>query len=123
MGLSLLGLNTFPLASPLHPYGFYGIPTASATPATSPFASISFSAFSEFIEDQFSSKISLATVLILLSTMAENTDLLNLHARQQNPCQPGEMKQTITGWIKALSRILEQELGDESHTLFQKSED
>jgi hypothetical protein len=100
---------------------FTAFPTASATPTTSPFASISFSAFSEFIEKQFSSKISLATVLTPLSTMAENTDLLNLHAQQQNPCQPGEMKQTITGWIKALSCILEQELRDEFHMLFQKS--
>jgi hypothetical protein len=98
-------------------------PMSSATPSTSPFTIISFSVFSDFIENQFSSKISLAMVLTILFTMTENVDLLNLHARQQNPRQLGEMKQTVTGWMKALSRIVQQELSDQSHTLFQKSED
>jgi hypothetical protein len=73
------------------------LPLVSATPSSSPFPNIPFSVFSEFIEAQFSSKISLATVLVILFTLTENTDLLNLHARQQNPKEPGELQQAITG--------------------------
>ena len=38
-----------------------------------------------FIQSTFSPKVSLSTVLILLFSITENTDLLNLHAHQQNP--------------------------------------
>ena len=49
------------------------------------FPDIPFKLFNEFVAQNFSSKITLATVLMLFFTMTENTDLLNLHQCQQNP--------------------------------------
>ena len=60
-------------------------PIVSAAPSTQPFPDIPFSIFSEFVQETFGSKISLATVLVLLFSMTENPELLNLHARQQHP--------------------------------------
>ena len=60
-------------------------PGANAMPSEQAFPDISFKVFNYFIAQNFSSKITLATVLMLLSTMLENTDLLNLHQHQQNP--------------------------------------
>ena len=81
----------------------------SAAPDHNPYSDITFQAFSQFVEQNFSSKVSLATVLVVLFTTTSNPDLLNLHARQQNPLQ-GEHGQTITGWMKALACALEENL-------------
>jgi hypothetical protein len=54
--------------------------------------------FSIFIEDTFGTKISLATVLLLLFSMIENPELLSLHARQQHPSED-ENKTLASGWI------------------------
>ncbi|TFK36079.1 hypothetical protein BDQ12DRAFT_699783 [Crucibulum laeve] len=40
-----------------------------------------------FVKENFSSKVSLSTVLLVLFSVTHNTALLNLHARQQNPLQ------------------------------------
>jgi len=93
----------------------------SAAPDHNPFSDITFQAFSQFVEQNFSSKVSLATVLVVLFTTTSNPDLFNLHARQQNPLQ-GERGQTITGWMKALARALEEKLGDDVDRLFKQSE-
>src|SRR6202789_1379312 len=61
------------------------LPVVSAAPNDDPFSGITFKAFSEFVEQHFSSKISLTTVLVVLFTMTNNSDLLNLNARQQHP--------------------------------------
>jgi hypothetical protein len=82
-----------------------------------PLSDITFQAFSQFVEQNFSSKISLATVLVVLFTTTSNPDLFNLHARQQNPVQ-GEHGQTISGWIKALACALEEKLGGNVDKLF-----
>jgi len=74
---------------------------ASATPSHSPFSDTTFQEFARFVQENFSSRISLATVLVVLFTTTSNPDLLNLHARQQNPL-PGEAAQVISGWMKAL---------------------
>jgi len=63
------------------------LPVVSATSNEDPFSGITFRAFSKFVEQHFSSRISLTTVLVVLSTMTSNSDLLNLHARQQHPLQ------------------------------------
>ena len=81
------------------------LPVVSATPNDDPFSGITFRAFSEFVEQHFSSRISLTTVLVVLFTMTNNSDLLNLHARQQHPL-PDEHLQMISGWLKALARNL-----------------
>src|SRR5271168_924174 len=56
----------------------------------SPFPDIPFKLFSSFVKENFSSKITLSQVLLVLFTITDNTDLLNLHARQQNPEYPDE---------------------------------
>jgi hypothetical protein len=77
------------------------LPVVSA-PTHSPFSDITFQEFSTFIEHNFSSGISLATVLVVLFTTTSNPDLLNLHAQQQNPliC---ETAQVVSDWMKALA--------------------
>ena len=58
------------------------IPVTYAMPAgESPFPDVTFKDFSQFIGQHFSSKISLSTVLVILFSLTENPDLLNLHAR------------------------------------------
>src|ERR1700737_1750876 len=97
------------------------MPVASAKPDHNVFSDITFRAFSEFVESHFSSRISLAAVLVVLFTTTSDSDLLNLHARQQNP-QSDELNQAVSGWIKGLARALEEKLGQNTDRLFQKSE-
>jgi hypothetical protein len=93
----------------------------SAAPAHTPFSDTTFQEFSKFVQENFSSGISLATVLVVLFTTTSNPDLLNLHARQQNPLS-GETAHVVSGWMKALARALEEHLGKNVDKLFQKSE-
>ena len=94
----------------------------AATPDCTPFPGVSFRMFSEFVDDNFSSGVSLSSVLVVLFSLTENPDLLNLHARQRNPGYPGENNIIVSGWMKALARGLFQNLGNASNTLFQKTE-
>jgi hypothetical protein len=55
------------------------IPTVSATSNTSPFPDIPFSTFSSFIQSNFNNNISLSSTLVILFSLLENPDLLNLH--------------------------------------------
>ena len=87
-----------------------------------PFPNVTFKVFSGFINNNFSSKISLATVLTVLFTLTSNPDLFNLHCRQQNPQNADEQNQSMTGWINALSRALKDHLEDDTKRLFHQSE-
>lgn len=79
-------------------------PGVNAAPSEQPFPDISFKVFNTFIEQNFSSKISLATVLMLLFTVNENTDLLNLLQCQRNPQLKGIERQVdLSAWIKSLA--------------------
>ena len=98
-----------------------GLPTAIAVPDHDPFPNIPFRKFSQFVDTNFSSNVSLATVLVFLLTTTSNPDLFNLHARQQHPMQ-GEIRQAVSGWIKALARALRARLGDDADKLFKSSE-
>ena len=98
------------------------LPTVSAKPDIQPFPDITFKFFSDFVAQNFSSCISLATVLLVLFSLTENPDLLNLHSRQQNPFVQGERKQTTSGWIKTLTRALQERIGDKSRTLLKQKE-
>jgi len=60
-------------------------PSVQAAGVESAFPNLSFEMFSAFIQSTFSPKKSLSTVLMLLFTLNENTNLLNLHAPNQNP--------------------------------------
>jgi hypothetical protein len=101
--------------------GFLYIPGVSATiPGT--FPDIPFSVFAQFIEDNFSHRITLTTVLVLLFSLTQNTELLNLHARQQNPQYTGERRQPITGWMKAFVWCMQAHLGTKTTHLFKSSD-
>ena len=84
-------------------------PGANAMQNQQAFPDVSFKVFNEFIAQNFSSKITLTTVLMLLFTMVENTDLLNLHRRQQNPQLSGENQVNLSSWIKSLAREVEKQ--------------
>jgi hypothetical protein len=77
--------------------GCMHLPGVSAAPVNMPFPNIPFYFFSKFILEQFGTSITLLTVLILLFSLTHNTDLLNLHGRQQNPQYEIETQQTVTG--------------------------
>jgi len=97
------------------------LPVVSAAPNDDPFSGMTFRAFSELVEQNFSSRISLTTVLVVLFTMTNNSDVLNLHARQQHPL-PDERLQMISGWLKALARALDGTLGQDTERLFQTTD-
>jgi uncharacterized protein YybS (DUF2232 family) len=94
------------------------IPKVAASPEHDPLSNIPFKVFCDFVQKQFSSHVSLATVLTVLITLTNNPDLLTLHARQQHVKVKGEVKQTSSGWIKALAHALNNQLGHQSCTLF-----
>lgn len=99
------------------------LPTAHALPTT-PFPDMLFTDFSQLIQDQFGADITLTTVLMILFSLTSNPDLLNLHARQQNPnpmCS-GELRQSVTGWMKAFVWSLQNRLGTTTDDLFQPSD-
>ena len=87
------------------------------------FPNISFQSFSLFISSTFHPDISLATVLFLLFSLTENTELLNLHSRQQQKLYHSEKVTKYTGWMSALVNALYDQLDGEtiSH-LFLNSE-
>ena len=96
-------------------------PIVSAAPSTQPFPDIPFSIFSEFVQETFGSKISLATVLVLLFSMTENPELLNLHACQQHPIK-GENQTSASGWMKSLSCAIMHQLKNDTQNLFHTGE-
>ena len=66
------------------------LPLVSASPEMDTFPDIPFRVFSGFVANQFGPEITLATVLTVVFSLTENTDLLNLHAQQQHPTSHGE---------------------------------
>ena len=98
------------------------LPMTTAVSSERPFPDISFKDFSIFVNSNFSAQVSLSTVSLVLFTMTENSDLLNLHARQKNPQCNGELKQSSSGWIRALARSLIDRLEGKTNSLFTKSE-
>jgi hypothetical protein len=82
------------------------LPTVAASSGQQPFPDITFKVFSDFVSQNFSSRISLATVLLVLFSLTENPDLLNLHSCQKTSLLDGENKQSTSGWIKAPARVV-----------------
>jgi len=98
-------------------------PGVQAAATESPFPDISFDVFNSFVQSTFSSKISLSTVLVLLFSITENTDLLNLHARQQNPQFSYENKRESSPWMNSLARAIQRQITERKlKTLFKKKE-
>jgi len=86
---------------------FLWLPMVSAQPEFDNFPDVSFKVFSDFVQQQFTGDVSLATVLIVLFSLTSNPDLLGLHARQQHSQVDGEIRVSLSGWIKVLSRALQ----------------
>lgn len=100
----------------------YLVPLVSAARTERPFPDISFSTFNQIIEANFGPKISLATVLMLVFTLTENVDLLNLHFRQRHPEYKGENKTRETGWMIALAKAVTEQLGNGKVSLYSDKE-
>jgi hypothetical protein len=84
---------------------------AYATPTQSPFPNILFTDFSRAVTTTFGSSVTLTTVLAILFSLTDNSDLLNLHFRQQHPTEIGENKIQTSGWIIALVNALNDKMG------------
>ena len=98
------------------PLALLFIPHVVASPQFAAFPSIAFKDFSDFILGNFGPKISLPTVIILLLSMTNNTELLSLHFKQAE-------KGGSTAWIKCLACAIKEKLGsDTTKTLFSASE-
>ena len=88
------------------------LPTTLATQNQTPFPNIPFYLFSQFVETNFDKNVSLSTVLMVLFSLTDNPELLNLHFRQTHPVFRGENNVTVSSWLKALARGIEDRLGD-----------
>ena len=101
---------------------FAWLPIAAAHSDFDEFPDITFKVFSDFVQQQFGRDVSLATVLIVLFSLTSNSDLLGLHARQQYAKADKEIRQPLSGWLRALAEALWSRLGDQADTLLQKKE-
>ncbi|KIL53912.1 hypothetical protein M378DRAFT_93385, partial [Amanita muscaria Koide BX008] len=86
------------------------------------FPNIPFSVFSKFIEDNFISTVSLSTVLMVLFTITENTDLMSLHFRQRSAELASEKSTSATGWIRNLGSAVQRRLDKDQETLLKESD-
>ncbi|KAF8235898.1 hypothetical protein L208DRAFT_1534881, partial [Tricholoma matsutake] len=72
----------------LYMIGIALLPITWASPTESPFPDIPFKLFSHFLTTNFSSKLSLSAALVILFSLTENPNLLNLHAPSTIGCLP-----------------------------------
>ncbi|KIJ93274.1 hypothetical protein K443DRAFT_112283, partial [Laccaria amethystina LaAM-08-1] len=86
------------------------------------FRDITFKVFNDFVKDNFSSKVTLSTVLLVLFSLTDNPEHLSLHAKQQNPTGKGENAVRVSAWMKALVHGLVERLGEKSDTLLKKTQ-
>ena len=84
------------------------------------FPDITLKVFNDFVKDNFSSKVTLSTILLVLFSLTNNPELLSLHAKQQNPTAKGENAVHVSAWMKALVCALIERLGGKSDTLLKK---
>jgi hypothetical protein len=75
----LFYVMVFTSLSPQLSLGLIFIPHVMARPQSGPFPSVAFKEFSDFILGHFGPAISLPTVIMLLLSMTNNTELLSLH--------------------------------------------
>ena len=98
---------------------FKNIPlVAAASREQQVFPDIAFSVFSKFVEDHFISTVSLSTVLMVLFSVTENTDLLSLHFCQRS----GGRNISATGWIRCLGNAVKRRLDKENTSLLKESD-
>lgn len=94
----------------------------SGSPTSQKFPDITFQTFNAFIAANFDPHVSLSTVLLVLFTLTENSNLLNLHSRQQHALYDSEQATNVTGWIKALTIAISDKLGDSLSELLLESD-
>jgi hypothetical protein len=92
--IAMIGPLTIPTAIYIL-VGFLSVVLAASD--QNPFSNILFQAFSEFVNNNFNSQISLATVITVLFTLTNNPDLLNLYACQQHIRSQKEIVQMSLG--------------------------
>ena len=98
------------------------LPLVAAAPIEQQsFPDIPFLQITKFIQKNFDSTVSLSTVLMLLFTITENTDLLNLHFSQR-AAQVKEHSTLVTGWIRGLASTVKQRLEEENASLLKESD-
>ena len=97
------------------------VPVVSAK-GEQPFPDITFKMFNRFVEDHFSSTVSLSVVLMTLFTVTENVDLLSLHFRQRNAESKRQRSTVATGWIRCLGHALNGRLRETNSHLLKESE-
>jgi CxC5 like cysteine cluster associated with KDZ transposases len=103
------------IGAPL-PLALLFIPHVVASPELGSFPSITFKDFSDFILGKFGPTISLTTVITLLLSITNNTELVSLHFKQSE-------KGGSTAWMKCLARAIKERLGpDSTQTLFSEFE-
>ncbi|KAH6918841.1 hypothetical protein BKA70DRAFT_1214642 [Coprinopsis sp. MPI-PUGE-AT-0042] len=96
------------------------LPLALGHPTTSPYPDIPFSTFSTFILSTFDPKISLASIMIILSSVLENPELLNLHFRRILPLVGRE--QGSTAWMEHFASRLAKRFPAKTPLLPRRSE-
>jgi CxC5 like cysteine cluster associated with KDZ transposases len=94
------------------------LPGVAAQSPEAPFPDIPFKLFNQFVKHNFSSKITLSQVILVLFTITDNSDLLSLHPRQQNPKYPEETRSSDSGWIRGLACALQEKMENEQDNLF-----
>jgi hypothetical protein len=98
------------------------LPLVAAAHEQQHFPDVPFSLFSKFIEDNFASTVTLSTVLMLLFTVTENTDLLSLHFRQRCADQGQEKSTAATSWIRSLGRAVKKRIDEENASWLRESD-
>ena len=93
------------------------IAAAQKSPSPKPFPNPIFQAFSDFILSNFHSQISLTTTLLILFSLVNNSELLNLHARQTHPVFSDKNLTRASGWMKTLARGLGDHLNYDLSTV------
>ena len=88
-------------------------PTVAAINPEQNFPEITFQDFSDFILQNFNSKISLSTVLMMLFTLTNNIELLSLHAKDQTSSHS-----SMSGWMNCLVYTIFDTLGDDASKFF-----
>ena len=112
----LFYVMVFTSLGPQLPLAIFFIPHVIASPQSGPFPNIAFKDFSDFVLGNFGPGISLSTVIMLVLSMTNNTELLSLHFKQ-------ERKGGTTSWIRCLAHAVKEQLGaDITQTLFSESE-
>lgn len=102
---------------------FANLPGAVATgPAERQFPDISFHDFSNFVKLNFSSTISLSSVLVILLSLTENVQLLSLHGCQQKRRYKEERSTTATAWIRVLAQSLRQRLTTDDESVLSEED-